>query len=113
MQNQAPVTAAEATKNLKLSMGEHAHWRRELSEKIKGNDLTPEQFIVLSEIPEHGISANNLAEASCVLGPSLSRMLNILDFNGFVRMTHSNKDLREKVITLTRKGKNLVGRVLQ
>lgn len=111
MATQPATTALEASKNLKLTMGEHAHWRRELSDKIKGADLTPEQFIVLSEIPEQGISANGLAKASYILGPSLSRMINAMRFKGFITTKSSKEDGRAVVIKLTAKGKKLLGRV--
>lgn len=111
MTTQAAITTAEITRSLKLTMGERTRLRSELSDKIKRTKLTPEQFIVLSEIPEQGIGASDLAAASGILGPSLSRMLNTMRASGVISSEWSDKDGRALVIKLGRKGKNLLARV--
>lgn len=105
------LSTASIIESLKFTMSERTRLRSELADKIKRTKLTPEQFIVLSEIPEQGIGASDLATASGILGPSLSRMLNTMRASGVISSEWSDKDGRALVIKLSRKGKKLLDKV--
>jgi DNA-binding MarR family transcriptional regulator len=85
--------------------------RAAIAEKIQYTGCSPEQFVALSLIPAVGITANELAEKSGLLGPSLSRMIRELVVLGVITRDTGAADARKCVLKLTAAGKKLLARV--
>ncbi len=70
--------------------------------------LTEQQWRVIRAAYEHGdMNAQDLADKSAILGPSLSRILNRLESDGILMRKASEGDLRELIIKLSTAGKRL------
>lgn len=75
-------------------------------------ELTEQQWRVIRAAYESGdLNAQELADKSAILGPSLSRILNRLEADGILSRKASEGDLRELTIKLTAVGKRLHNRV--
>ncbi len=75
-------------------------------------DLTEQQWRVISSVADAGeINAQDLAEKSAILGPSLSRILSRLESDGILNRKVSPTDQRELNISLSAKGRRLHSRV--
>ena len=84
----------------------------EARETLANFDLTEQQWRVIRAAFEYGdMNAQDLAEKSAILGPSLSRILNRLETDGVLSRKASEGDLRELTIKLTAAGKRLHNRV--
>jgi DNA-binding MarR family transcriptional regulator len=84
--------------------------RRELYRAFAGMglDITPEQWMVLVRLWEQdGCSQNDLADGTCKDRPTISRVLDVMERNGLVTRTAHPADRRQRVVLLTRKGKDL------
>jgi homoprotocatechuate degradation regulator HpaR len=80
------------------------HFRPILNE----NGVTEQQWRTIRALYELGESnAQDLAQASSILSPSLSRIISRLVADGIVKRTVSPEDQRESILTLTAKGKKL------
>lgn len=74
--------------------------------------LTEQQWRVIRASYEHGeMNAQELANRSAILGPSLSRILNRLESDGVLSRKTAEGDLRELTIKLSTAGKRLHNRV--
>lgn len=74
--------------------------------------LTEQQWRVIRASYEHGeMNAQDLAQKSAILGPSLSRILNRLESDGVLSRKTAEGDLRELTIKLSAAGKRLHNRV--
>lgn len=75
---------------------------------LAGFDLTEQQWRVIRTIYLNGeLNAQTLASQSAILGPSLSRILNRLEQDGYLLRKISPGDQRELIISLSAKGKRL------
>ncbi len=74
--------------------------------------LTEQQWRVIRASYEHGeMNAQELAQRSAILGPSLSRILNRLESDGVLSRKTAEGDLRELTIKLSTAGKRLHNKV--
>lgn len=74
--------------------------------------LTEPQWRVLHILCEHpNLTAQSLAEHSCVLSPSLSRILNRFAADGLILRSVSSADQRAINIRLSAKGRRLCARL--
>lgn len=74
--------------------------------------VTEQQWRVIRAVQQQPrIDATTLSHRSCILMPSLSRMLKNLETNGLVRRQKVEGDLRRQIISLTSKGEELFARV--
>lgn len=79
---------------------------------LAGFGLTEQQWRVIRAAYEHGeMNAQELAQRSAILGPSLSRILNRLESDGILSRKTAEGDLRELTIKLTAAGKRLHNKV--
>lgn len=84
--------------------------REAINEKLKGTEITAEQWVVLDSI-KPGIHCADLAKISTFLVPSLSRMLKPLEEDGLIKTAADKDDARHKKITLTTKGQKLLDKI--
>lgn len=84
--------------------------RDAISKKLNGTKVTAEQWIVLDSITA-GIHCADLAKASGLLVPSLSRMLKPLEEDGLIKTAADKNDARHKKISLTNKGQRLLDKI--
>ena len=74
--------------------------------------LTEQQWRVIRVLSEHdGIDASEVAARSFLLAPSLTRILQFLEKENLVRRRLDSNDQRRSVLTLTQKGRKIVGSV--
>ena len=74
--------------------------------------LTEQQWRVIRVLAEHdGIDASEVAARSFLLAPSLTRILQFLEKENLVRRRLDSNDQRRSVLTLTQKGRKIVGSV--
>lgn len=81
--------------------------KEELAIRMPDN-LTPEQFVVLKMLSAGEIYADDLAERSGILAPSLSRMLNDLEAIDAISRKQCPTDNRRKLVRILKHGKDLV-----
>lgn len=75
---------------------------------LNENGVTEQQWRVIRALYELGESnAQDLAQASSILSPSLSRIISRLDAEGLVIRTISPEDQRETILKLSAKGQKL------
>ena len=80
----------------------------DVRETLARFDLTEQQWRVIRAAYEHGdMNAQDLADKSAILGPSLSRILNRLESDGILTRKASEGDLRELTIKLSAAGRRL------
>lgn len=79
----------------------------ELTKRLP-DGITAEQFVVLKMLQGGPSYADDLAERSGILGPSLSRMLNDLEAIQAVSRRQCQTDNRRKIVRILEHGKNLV-----
>jgi DNA-binding MarR family transcriptional regulator len=84
--------------------------RTAIKNNLKQTKITAEQWVVLDSI-RPGIHCADLAKASGLLVPSLSRMLKPLEEDGLIKTASDKEDGRHKKITLTNKGQKLLDKV--
>ena len=71
-------------------------------------DITEQQWRVIRVLYDKGdVSANVIASDSCILSPSLSRILSRLDSDGIIIRKADKSDQRSQSIRLSAKGKKL------
>ena len=76
--------------------------------KSKGFNITPEQWGVLNRLWEsEGIHQSALAERASKDRHNITRILNLLEKNGFIRRSPDRKDQRRLNVYLTEEGKCL------
>ena len=80
---------------------------------LAAHGLTEQQWRVLRALDdrEERISVGELADATFLLGPSLSRMLVSLDERGLIARSAGATDGRRADISITTDGRRLVGEV--
>jgi MarR family transcriptional regulator, organic hydroperoxide resistance regulator len=76
--------------------------------KAKGFNITPEQWGVLNRLWENeGIHQSALAEKTSKDRHNITRILNLLEKNGFIFRTPDGEDKRRLNVYLTKEGKAL------
>lgn len=80
----------------------------------KGQDITPEQFVVLNKLSEQdGCSQRDLAECVFKDTATLARMLDTLERKGVVERRRDQEDRRQYRVTITDKGRDLIEQLRQ
>jgi homoprotocatechuate degradation regulator HpaR len=76
---------------------------------LAGHDVTEQQWRVVRALVDEpgGLGIGDLAERTCLLGPSLSRILASLEARGLIHRTTVDHDARRAVITATAAGLEL------
>lgn len=76
------------------------------------HNITEQQWRVLRVLDEtNEIDASRLAVASCILAPSLTRILKTLEARGFIRAAKDVNDGRRTLVCLSRAGHGFLRRV--
>jgi len=84
---------------------------RQFRPHLRKFGLTEQQWRILRALSSaESMEVAQLAEATFLLGPSLSRILKDLDKRGLLRRKSSDSDLRRGVISITAKGLQLIDR---
>jgi MarR family transcriptional regulator for hemolysin len=80
-------------------------WRGKLNQRLKGLGVTAPMFVALGHLSraEKGLIQRELAERIGVEGPTLVRLLDRLEADGWVRREVSESDRRQKVLVLSEK----------
>lgn len=77
-------------------------------------DLTEQQWRVIRALfGQQSTTTQALADHSCILGPSLSRILTKLEMDGLILRKSSKSDHRVVNIKLSSKGKRLHGQIFR
>lgn len=80
---------------------------------LKAHELTEQQWRVIRVLHENGeLEFNQLAEAACILRPSLTGMLTRLEQAGLVKRERSLPDQRRLCVDLTPRGRELFDRIM-
>ncbi|MBN9069967.1 MAG: MarR family transcriptional regulator [Rhizobiales bacterium] len=80
----------------------HRRWRARLDERLRHTGLTQARWIVLLQLSQAGpLAQRDLAEKISVEGPTLVRVLDKLEEQGFVLRLPCEHDRRVKRIHLT------------
>lgn len=79
---------------------------------LKGVGLTyPQYLVMLSLWEEDGVSISNISENTFFDSGSLTPLLRRLSEKGFISVSTSEKDQRQKVVQLTKRGEKLKDQV--
>lgn len=79
---------------------------------LNAQGVTEQQWRVLRVLHENTtVNATTLAEAACVLPPSLTRILKTLEARGFIKTQRHPDDGRRAQIELTRQGQRFIADV--
>lgn len=82
------------------------------ADECAGLDITPPQFGVLSVIAmQPGLDQSAIAEEIGVDRATLASVVARLEINGFVRRTIGKTDRRQKLLTLTPRGRAILARM--
>jgi homoprotocatechuate degradation regulator HpaR len=77
---------------------------------LRDHGVTEQQWRVLRALAGHpGLEITELASQTCLLAPSLSRILPDLESRGLVTRRPVASDMRRAVVALTRGGLHLIG----
>jgi homoprotocatechuate degradation regulator HpaR len=76
---------------------------------LKEHGLTEQQWRVIRALDQYGeMEAGKIAEICCILGPSLSGVLERMERNGLIARFRISTDQRKIIVDLTPKSKDLV-----
>jgi homoprotocatechuate degradation regulator HpaR len=76
---------------------------------LRDNGVTEQQWRILRALAHAGpLEVSALAEATCLLAPSLSRILPDMEQRQLIVRRQAEEDLRRSVISLDRKGLRLI-----
>lgn len=79
---------------------------------LRRHGLTEQQWRVIRALAAYQeIDASELAKRSCLLAPSLTRILQFLERAGFVKRSSDANDQRRSVFILTGKGRRIYDEV--
>lgn len=77
---------------------------------LRKHGVTEQQWRILRALSHHGpLEVTALAEATCLLPPSLSRILPDLESRGYIVRRQSDSDLRRAIVSLEPRGLRLIG----
>ncbi len=89
-------------------------WRTRLNDRVKHLELNQARWIVLLQLKNFGpASQRELAERVGVEGPSLVRVLDRLEEQGFIERRASGEDRRIKNIHLTEAAKPVLAQITE
>ena len=117
MSTPARVATIEALRDLRHSLPMELLRAREAAMArfrpvLREHGLTEQQWRVVRVLAEHdGIDASEVAARCFLLAPSLTRILQFLERQGFVSRTLDDNDQRRSVLELTTKGHRLFAKV--
>ncbi len=76
---------------------------------LRGHGVTEQQWRILRALAHSGpLEVSQLAEATCLLAPSLSRILPDMESRQLISRRQADSDLRRSVVSLERKGLRLI-----
>jgi len=76
---------------------------------LRGHGVTEQQWRILRALAHSGpLEVSQLAEATCLLAPSLSRILPDMESRQLISRRQGHTDLRRSVVSLERKGLRLI-----
>lgn len=76
---------------------------------LAGAGVTEQQWRVLRILQEHGtLDASDIADHACLLMPSLTRILALLEAKGLLSRTRDHDDRRRTLVTLSDAGAALI-----
>jgi homoprotocatechuate degradation regulator HpaR len=76
---------------------------------LRGHGVTEQQWRILRALAHAGpLEVSQLAEATCLLAPSLSRILPDMESRQLISRRQADSDLRRSVVSLERKGLRLI-----
>jgi homoprotocatechuate degradation regulator HpaR len=103
-----PMRAFSKSLPMELLRAREAVMRR-FRPGLRGHGVTEQQWRILRALAHSGaLEVSQLAEATCLLAPSLSRILPELEARQLISRKQADSDLRRSVITLERKGLRLI-----
>ena len=70
--------------------------------------VTEQQWRILRALAKGNLEASELAEATCLLAPSISRILPDMEARQLISRRQPDSDLRRSVVSLERKGLRLI-----
>lgn len=80
---------------------------------LKRHRITDQQWRVMRSLAESGpMTSSDIARECCMLGPSLTGVLNRMEAAGWVERARSATDQRRVAIRLSASGRSLVARVM-
>ena len=85
---------------------------REFRPSLRDHDITEQQWRVLRALSKgREMEVAEVADATCLLGPSLSRILRDLDERGLLTRRVPESDLRRGFVSISPDGSALIARV--
>jgi homoprotocatechuate degradation regulator HpaR len=103
-----PMRAFSRSLPMELLRAREAVMRR-FRPALREHGVTEQQWRILRALAHEGpLEVSALAEATCLLAPSLSRILPELEARQFISRSQVDGDLRRSVIRLERKGLRLI-----
>lgn len=85
-----------------------------IREMLSKSGITEQQWRVLRVLSESGaLDATKLAERSCLLLPSLTRIIQTMQDKGFITRTTDEDDRRRQLIAITESGQSIIDKNLR
>jgi len=82
---------------------------RRFRPELRNHGVTEQQWRILRALAHSGaLEVSELAQATCLLAPSLSRILPDMESRQLISRKQADSDLRRSVISLERKGLRLI-----
>ena len=109
----SPVRIRHFTRSLPMSLlRARESVMRHFRPALRRNGMTEQQWRVLRALMTRpGMEVSELAEATFLLGPSLSRILRDLDSLGLITRRHDDADQRRSIIALSPRGEALIEQI--
>jgi len=103
-----PMRAFSKSLPMELLRAREAVMRR-FRPELRNHGVTEQQWRILRALAHGGaMEVSELAEATCLLAPSLSRILPDMEARQLISRRQGETDLRRSVISLERKGLRLI-----
>jgi homoprotocatechuate degradation regulator HpaR len=103
-----PMRAFSKSLPMELLRAREAVMRR-FRPALRNHGVTEQQWRILRALAHSGpLEVSALAEATCLLAPSLSRILPDMEARQLITRRQADSDLRRSVISLERKGLRLI-----
>jgi homoprotocatechuate degradation regulator HpaR len=107
-QRELPMRAFSKSLPMELLRAREAVMRQ-FRPALRDHGVTEQQWRILRALAHSGpLEVSALAEATCLLAPSLSRILPDMEARQFIVRRQADEDLRRSVISLDRKGLRLI-----
>jgi homoprotocatechuate degradation regulator HpaR len=103
-----PMRAFSQSLPMELLRAREAVMRR-FRPALRNHRVTEQQWRILRALAHAGpMEVSELADATCLLGPSLSRILPDMEARQLISRRKANSDLRRNVVSLERRGLRLI-----